>query len=147
MERERGDGDDKKKKKATIMKMARRACPSGPSNSGGDDLGADSFDNPNIIQNPTDKFILPGEVDRLADLDRMQFVWKFLKTFLKIIILPYFFFVFLFFSPLSYCDSSMAIGPPHTCPPQDGKLLGGGNTEGPGGPSSRDQLPSGEGRD
>ncbi|EHA8586192.1 hypothetical protein COCNU_scaffold000035G000010 [Cocos nucifera] len=74
MERKRGDGDDKKRKKAAIVKMAHRAHPGGSTNSGGDDLGADPFGNSNIIQDLTDKFALSEEVDHLADLDRMQFI-------------------------------------------------------------------------
>ncbi|EHA8587024.1 hypothetical protein COCNU_scaffold001324G000010 [Cocos nucifera] len=69
MERERGDGDDKKKK-ATIVKMAYRARPGKSSNSDNDDLGVDPFGNPNIIRDLTDRFTLPREVDRLADLDQ-----------------------------------------------------------------------------
>ncbi|EHA8589352.1 hypothetical protein COCNU_scaffold009366G000020 [Cocos nucifera] len=73
-ERKRGDGDDKKKKKVAIMKVDRKARPGGSSNSGSDDLRTDPFNNLNIIQDLTDKFALPGVVDQLANLDRMQFV-------------------------------------------------------------------------
>ncbi|EHA8588022.1 hypothetical protein COCNU_scaffold003910G000010 [Cocos nucifera] len=69
IERERGDGDDKKKKKAAIMKVACKAHPNGASNNSGDDLGVDPFGNLDIIRELTDKFILPEEVDRLVDLD------------------------------------------------------------------------------
>ncbi|EHA8587434.1 hypothetical protein COCNU_scaffold002230G000010 [Cocos nucifera] len=71
--RERGDRDDKKKK-AAIVKVVHKAHSSRSSNSSSDDLGADPFDNSDIIQDLTDMFILPEEVDHLADLDRMQFV-------------------------------------------------------------------------
>ncbi|KAG1342379.1 hypothetical protein COCNU_05G006080 [Cocos nucifera] len=59
-ERERGDGDDKKKKVA-IVKVACKAHSGGSSNSDNDDLGVDPFGNPNIIQDLTDKFALSGE--------------------------------------------------------------------------------------
>ncbi|KAG1338312.1 hypothetical protein COCNU_04G006180 [Cocos nucifera] len=60
--RKRGDGDDKKKKKAIVVKVAHKAHPDGSSNSSSDDLGADPFDNSDIIQDLTNKFALPEEV-------------------------------------------------------------------------------------
>ncbi|EHA8588767.1 hypothetical protein COCNU_scaffold006570G000010 [Cocos nucifera] len=81
--RKREDGGDKNKNKVAVVKVARKAHPDGSSNSSGDDLGADPFSNPNIIWNLTYKFALPEEVDHLANLDRMHFVWEFLETFLK----------------------------------------------------------------
>ncbi|KAG1338313.1 hypothetical protein COCNU_04G006190 [Cocos nucifera] len=83
-ERERGDGDDKKKKKAAVVKVVHKACSGESSNGGSDDLGVDPFDNLYIIWDLTNKFAMSEEVDRLADLDRMQFIWKFLGTFLKL---------------------------------------------------------------
>ncbi|EHA8586723.1 hypothetical protein COCNU_scaffold000819G000010 [Cocos nucifera] len=79
--RERRDGGDKKKKKAAVMKVAHKARLGGSSNSDDDNLGVDPFDSPNIIRDLTDKFVLFREVDRLADLDQMQFVWSFLELF------------------------------------------------------------------
>ncbi|KAG1358602.1 hypothetical protein COCNU_08G000480 [Cocos nucifera] len=55
------DRDDKKRKKAGIMKVIRKARPSGSSNNSGDDLGADPFDNLDIIRDLIDKFTLLGE--------------------------------------------------------------------------------------
>ena len=72
--KERGDGDDKKKKKAAIVKVVHKAHPGRSNNSDGDDLGADPFDNPKIVQNLIDKFAMPKEVDHLAYLDQMQFI-------------------------------------------------------------------------
>ncbi|EHA8587141.1 hypothetical protein COCNU_scaffold001466G000050 [Cocos nucifera] len=76
---------EKKKGKGrlTVGKVARKARPGEPSNSGSDDLGVDPFDNPDIIRDLTDKFAMPEVVDHMADLDQMQFVWDFLRTFLK----------------------------------------------------------------
>ncbi|KAG1328217.1 hypothetical protein COCNU_01G021510 [Cocos nucifera] len=62
-------GDDKKKKRAIVVKVAQKARPSGLSDNSSDDLGADPFDNPKIIRNLIDKFALSGEVDYLANLD------------------------------------------------------------------------------
>ncbi|EHA8589313.1 hypothetical protein COCNU_scaffold009116G000010 [Cocos nucifera] len=61
IERKRGDGYDKKKKKAAIVKVAHKARLDGSSNNGGDNLGADPFSNLDIIRDLTDKFALPGE--------------------------------------------------------------------------------------
>ncbi|EHA8586611.1 hypothetical protein COCNU_scaffold000575G000020 [Cocos nucifera] len=72
--RERGDGDDKKKKKAVVMKMAHKARSGRSSNSDSDDLGVVPFDNPNIIQDLSDKFALPKESGHhiLAHLKRIN---------------------------------------------------------------------------
>ncbi|KAG1368327.1 hypothetical protein COCNU_14G007950 [Cocos nucifera] len=64
-------GDDKKKKRAAVTKVVRKACLGGLSDSGGNDLGAHPFDNPKIIWDLIDKFAMSEEVDRLVDLDQM----------------------------------------------------------------------------
>ncbi|EHA8586317.1 hypothetical protein COCNU_scaffold000179G000040 [Cocos nucifera] len=70
IEREGGDGDDKKKIKATVVKVVHKARLGRSSNSGSEDLGPDPFDNPDIIQDLTDKFTMLEEMDRLAELDQ-----------------------------------------------------------------------------
>ncbi|EHA8587941.1 hypothetical protein COCNU_scaffold003634G000010 [Cocos nucifera] len=69
-ERAKGVGDDKKKKRATIAKVVRKARLGGLSDSDGDDLGVDPFDNLEIIQDLIDKFAMPEEEDHLVDLDQ-----------------------------------------------------------------------------
>ncbi|KAG1327724.1 hypothetical protein COCNU_01G016580 [Cocos nucifera] len=80
-----GVGDDKNKKRAAIAKVVRKAHLGGLSDNGGDDLGTDPFGNPEIIRDLIDKFIMPEEVDRLADLGQMQFILEYLGTFLKVV--------------------------------------------------------------
>ncbi|EHA8587844.1 hypothetical protein COCNU_scaffold003376G000010 [Cocos nucifera] len=76
-------GGDKKKKRDAVMKVARKAHLGGSSDSDGDDLGADPFDNLEIIRDLIDQFTLFEEVDHLANLDLAQFVWESLRTYLK----------------------------------------------------------------
>ncbi|EHA8586322.1 hypothetical protein COCNU_scaffold000185G000010 [Cocos nucifera] len=83
----------RRKGKAAIAKKAHKAHHDEPSWSSGNDQWMDPFDNSNIIRNLIDKFALPEEVDRLANLD--------------------------------HSDMFMVVGPPHACPPEEGKSLGG----------------------
>ena len=68
-----GEMEEGKKKKKAITKMPRKARVS-ELHDDSDERGEDPFDNPEIIQDLTDKFAMPEVVDHLADLDWMQFV-------------------------------------------------------------------------
>ncbi|EHA8589346.1 hypothetical protein COCNU_scaffold009299G000010 [Cocos nucifera] len=62
------EGKERRKRKAAITKKAHMVHQDEPFRSSNDDQGMDPFNNPDIIQNLTDKFTLPEEVDCLADL-------------------------------------------------------------------------------
>lgn len=106
---------ERRKGKAAVVK-ARKERPDEPSRSDNEDQGADPFGNPDIIRDLIDRFALPEEVDRLVDLDRRQFVWESLGSILRVIILPYLFFIFSPFFPSPYSDLFVAVGSPHACP-------------------------------
>ncbi|EHA8590771.1 hypothetical protein COCNU_scaffold023768G000010 [Cocos nucifera] len=80
---EKEKGGEKKKKKKVIVKTSRKAHSS-ESNDDSNDLGEDPFSNPEIIWDLTDKFGISKVVDRMADLDHVQLIWDFLRTFLKL---------------------------------------------------------------
>ncbi|KAG1365046.1 hypothetical protein COCNU_12G000460 [Cocos nucifera] len=72
-----------RKGKAAVAMKAFKERLDEPGRSNNEDQDADPFSNPNIIRDLTDRFTLPEEVDRLADLDQRQFIWKSLGTVLR----------------------------------------------------------------
>ncbi|KAG1371688.1 hypothetical protein COCNU_16G007820 [Cocos nucifera] len=74
-------GEGRKKKKA-IAKTSHKTRLSGMDGDS-DEQGEDPFDNPEIIQDLTDRVAMPKVVDHMADLDPLQLAWSFLGTVLK----------------------------------------------------------------
>ncbi|EHA8589708.1 hypothetical protein COCNU_scaffold012069G000010 [Cocos nucifera] len=63
------EGEERRKRKGTIMKKACKVHQDEPNQSNDDDQGTDPYNNSNIIRNLIDKFTLLEEVDFLIDLD------------------------------------------------------------------------------
>ncbi|EHA8589522.1 hypothetical protein COCNU_scaffold010472G000010 [Cocos nucifera] len=61
---------ERRKRKAAIIKKARKVHPDEPGRGSSKDQGVDPFGNPNIIQDLIDRFVILEDVDCLANLDQ-----------------------------------------------------------------------------
>ncbi|EHA8587949.1 hypothetical protein COCNU_scaffold003676G000010 [Cocos nucifera] len=64
---------ERKKEKRVVVKVHHRACLSGFDDDD-DSPREDSFSDPNLIQDLTNKFVLPKVVDQMVDLDHTQLI-------------------------------------------------------------------------